>query len=771
MPKRRIIAHFMHERERDTAKQMMSHVQATESYVFGEIDEERIPDLQRQGLIVQTLEDQPAIETPGSESEPLPGIRRSKPRPSSLRGVPSGPSAVAEERAIIEPNKPEYYLVQLVGPLLEEWRQELEQHGVKLLEYMPRFAYTAKMTLQQANELKELPFIRTVRLYGMEDTGPIGLRAAFAPPPPPSLGPPSAAERKMLAYDLRVHAEEDLPKVLQWLQQHGINVAGSKARKIRLYLLEDSPLVNEISALAEVAQLEEYVPPKLHNNVARTLLGIDRALDSHSTVVEEDIVQSGDGQIVAVADTGIDSDHPDFKGRIVGIVALGRVGDSSDTHGHGTHVAGSVLGDGTSSGGAIRGVAPKAKLFFQSLMDGEGGLGGLPLNLGDLFEQAYQAGARIHNNSWGAATSSAYTVNSTEVDEFAARRRDMLIVISAGNEGQAENPRNAQKGHVDWLSIGSPASCKNALTIGACRSSRSDGPLSGSTYGEAFSGFPDPPIARENVSGNPESIAAFSSRGPCDDGRIKPEVVVPGTDIASAKSSHAPLRNFWGPFAGNTRYAFMGGTSMSAPLAAGCAALVREYYIKERSHQPSAALLKATLINSTRWLTGSDSIADHTKMPNFHQGFGCIYMPFAIPNQGLPNSNLRLEFLDTWNDPNMQFNRTGQRVRFKVSISGGSWLRICLVWTDLPARALQNNLNLFVENIQSGQKWMGNEDLPMSLHIPDPNNNVEVVRLENPASGDYLIQVQASNLLQPRQDFALVVTGDLTSPLEPFPHD
>ena len=215
----------------------------------------------------------------------------------------------------------------------------------------------------------------------------------------------------------------------------------------------------------------------------------------------------------------------------------------------------------------------------------------------------------------------------------------------------------------------------------------------------------------------------------------------------------------------------MGGTSMSAPLAAGCAALVREYYIKERSHQPSAALLKATLINSTRWLTGSDSVADHTKMPNFHQGFGCIHMPFAIPNQRLPNNNLRLEFLDTWNDPNMQFNRTGQRVRFKVSISGGSWLRICLVWTDLPARALQNNLNLFVENIQSGQKWMGNEDLPMSLHIPDPNNNVEVVRLENPTAGDYLIQVQASNLLQPRQDFALVVTGDLTSPLEPFFHD
>jgi len=210
-------------------------------------------------------------------------------------------------------------------------------------------------------------------------------------------------------------------------------------------------------------------------------------------------------------------------------------------------------------------------------------------------------------------------------------------------------------------------------------------------------------------------------------------------------------------------YAFMGGTSMAAPLVAGCAALVREYYVSNRNHEPSAALLKATLINSTKWLTGTDAVADHPCAPNYHQGFGCIWMPWAIPNPSLPN--LKLEFLDTWTNPERHFVRTGQRFRFQFSISGGNWLRLCLAYTDIAARALQNNLDLFVQHMQSGQKWIGNADLPSGLKIPDPDNNVEVIRLENPPTGDYLVQITATNLLQVGQDFALVVTGELASPL------
>lgn len=127
----------------------------------------------------------------------------------------------------------------------------------------------------------------------------------------------------------------------------------------------------------------------------------------------------------------------------------------------------------------------------------------------------------------------------------------MVIVISAGNEGTAAPPRSSSAaGFVDWLSMGSPASCKNALTAGASRSDRTSGGFSSLSYGNAWPNqFPDPLIASKR--GDPQCLADFSSRGPCDDRRIKPDVVAPGTDIVSASSSQAPLSNFWDALAGN----------------------------------------------------------------------------------------------------------------------------------------------------------------------------------------------------------------------------
>jgi serine protease AprX len=747
MTKKRVIAYFMHDSELKAAKTRMNKVESeTESYLLGEIDESTIPQLQEQGLIVQELKDSEEVKMLESKIKTF-----SRTHPPVLKRASFGISDLQ-----IGESNTQLFLIQLVGPLIEEWRTQIDQIPVILLEYIPLYHYSARLTSTQLLALKSLSFVKSVQIYQEKNTSAFSFAENIEPPL--SVTPPIQG-LKIITYDLRVRNEKDLDDVLSWLRKQCVSIAGASDRKIRFYLLENSPIIDQVGALPEVVSIEEYVPPKLHNDVARILLGIDKA---SNVITESNILENGEGQIVAVADTGIDEFHPDFQGRIDGIVALGRQNDHSDPHGHGTHVAGSILGDGNASGGKIRGIAPKARLFFQSLLDAEGNLGGLPLNLADLFKEAYNAGARIHNNSWGAATRSEYTFNSIEVDEFVASYRDMLVVISAGNDGQATNCLHSEKGFTDWLSIGSPASSKNALTIGASRSSRTDGGYAQQTYGTIWpSVFPDPPIANESISGNPEGLAAFSSRGPCTDRRIKPDLVAPGTDILSTKSSKAPLRNFWGPCLNNQYYAFMGGTSMAGPIAAGCAALVREYYMTSRNHQPSAALLKATLINSTKWLTAPDATADHKLIPNYHQGFGCIHIPWAYPNSSEPM--MKLEFLDTWRDTSLQFKRTGQAFKINFSLLDQSWLRICLVWTDVPGRALQNNLNLFVQHIDSRQKWMGNENLPMSLKIPDPDNNVEIFRLENPPVGEYLIQISASNLLQTPQDFALVITGKLTS--------
>jgi subtilisin family serine protease len=666
-------------------------------------------------------------------------------------GVEGWRAGAEDEIPPPEPGTPTQWLVSLNSPLMGDMREALGATGAQLDEYVPHHAYVATATPEQASEVINLPFVRDVERYGPSKTGPIVLTTGGE-----DRGEGDAAR----VWDLWLSDASVREQVVSWLEQHEVSVVGDGGRRVRFALPADSGLKREISTLAGVLSMVEYVPPKLFNDVARGLLGIT------SDTPERSLPLTGAGQVVAVADTGLHETHPDFAGRVVDVVALGRPNDASDPHGHGTHVAGSVLADGSASDGSFAGVAPEATLYFQSLLDPQGGLGGLPVSLEDLFEPAYQAGARVHNNSWGAATASAYTVDSNDVDAYAAKRRDMLIVIAAGNEGTAANPFNSAPGFVDWLSIGSPASCKNALTVGAARNKRTSGGLSGRTYGNTWPGdFPKPPISEQRLSGDPECMAAFSSRGPCDDRRIKPDIVAPGTDIISTRSDQAPDDNFWGLVVDNPAYAFMGGTSMACPLVAGCATLVRQYFVDHRDTSPSAALLKATLVNGARWLTGEDSLADRDARPNFHQGFGAVSLTTTIPNPAEPD--LRLEFVDCWETPNLQLGETGERRRFQVDVEGGMPLRMCLAYTDLPGRSLQNDVSFMVQD-PTGAKIAGNTGLP-EITKSDVDNNVEVIRVDDPAPGRWLIQVFARNLLRPPQDYALVVSGALSSALRRTP--
>ncbi len=207
--------------------------------------------------------------------------------------------------------------------------------------------------------------------------------------------------------------------------------------------------------------------------------------------------------------------------------------------GHGTHVAGSALGSGAVDA-AFSGVAPQASVVFQAIeqfldvtgTDRDGYyLLGIPDDLNSLFQQAYDESARIHTNSWGGGrTPGEYDDFSEDVDTFVWEHPDMLILFAAGNAGRDADGDSV----VDPDSVFPPGTCKNCLTVGA---SENDRPALPNTWWPLGYGAV---IAADLTADAASGMAAFSSRGPTSDSRFKPDLVAPGTMIASARTQAAP---------------------------------------------------------------------------------------------------------------------------------------------------------------------------------------------------------------------------------------
>jgi hypothetical protein len=417
---------------------------------------------------------------------------------------------------------------------------------------------------------------------------------------------------------------------------------------------------------------------------------------------------------------------------------------SLDNQGHGTHTASTATGD---RGAPLvhdfaDSIAPGAKLIVQ---DG-GYVGGdsctqfpgvgCPAKLTPIFEQAYRQGARIHSNSWGDRQQSIfpptanYPQSAYDVDAFVWSHPDLLVVFNTGNLGQVMQ--------TPLRSLSAPGSAKNTLQIGGTRTRSNDD----------------------------DTLAYFTLFGPARDGRIKPDLVAPARVLSGARDqdgNDATCEDSRQP-----------GTSFASPTIAGSAALVRQYYtdgfyptgarVALNGFTPSAALLKATLIAAARAVPWRGDIVTETKVPTLpvpshEQGWG---FPVLDDSLYFTGDTRKLQVVDV---PLAAGLAEGQSSTVRIDVKAGTPLKAVLVWTDPPGHIaapsdttpqLVNDLDLRVTT-SMGTK-LGNGS------TPDRLNNVEVVSLDSTTSGLVSITVTAHGLgFGARQSYALVITGDFAA--------
>ncbi len=627
----------------------------------------------------------------------------------------------------------QHFVIQFAAPLSKTERIALERGGVQLQTYIGDNAFFARATERYAAATLEgfdklfavVPIERDWKLHRSFLTGDIPDWAILVTDPVEERDRQKAAEtgadpasgkqsETWFASYVLFHKDVTLADAAKLVHSYG-GIVQSELKTMNGLVVLLPP--DGLYALVDEDSVQYAEPP---------LPPFSTVNAENRAITETDLVQAppynldGSGVTVMVYDGGtLRTTHQDFSGRAVN-------GDSTGTSSHATHVAGTVGGDGTASGGANRGMAPGVNIVgYEFETAGPLVEGFLYTDPGDLEANYTDAiaihGAQISNNSIGTNTArngfdcdatGDYGITSGVIDGIVrgsvSGGEPFRVIWANGNE------RGSSRCGTSYVSTAPPAGAKNHITVGA-------------------------------LSAITEEPASFTSWGPVDDGRIKPDISAPGVDVVSLNNT------------GDTAYTSKSGTSMASPTVCGIAALVMQDFRVNYPDQPDPR-------NSTLKVLFAHSAADETtgqdnRGPDFIYGYGSVRAPAVIELERSGN------FLEAEVDQ-------GEVFSFLVFVNpGDTELKVTLAWDDVPASplvipSLVNDLDLEVFDAANNQHfpWTldpGNPSAPAVRTQPDHINNIEQVVIDAPAPGAYRVNIVGFNVPQGPQVFSVTATPQL----------
>jgi len=264
---------------------------------------------------------------------------------------------------------------------------------------------------------------------------------------------------------------------------------------------------------------------------------------------------TGQGVVVAVVDSGIDTTHPALAKKVVAAVSFVS-GDPStdDAYGHGTHVAGIIAGLGAPAARVTSlyrgGIAPGAQLVNVRVLgeDGTGLTSDVIAGIEWVIANRAKYNIRVINLSLGHPVTEPSTTDPLCEAIADAVNAGIVVVAAAGNAGKTAD------GHMVLGSIASPGNSPYAITVGALN-----------TWG--------------TVDRRDDSVTTYSSRGPTRyEYLVKPDIAAPGNKIVSLQANGSYLPTVYPSLhkagSGNNAYMLLSGTSMAAPMVSGAVALL-----------------------------------------------------------------------------------------------------------------------------------------------------------------------------------------------------